>query len=95
MPPTPPASAIANPLINVSIPLFYFNGFQISLSGTEISGNLIQDNVPAARIVMPLPVARSFAKALDQAVSQYESVTSTKVPTVEELLELFVKKSNE
>jgi hypothetical protein len=95
MPPTPPVSATANPLMNFSVPLFYFNGFQIGLSGTEISANLIQDNVPAARMIMPLPVAKSFAKALDQAVSQYESVTSTKVPTMEELIELFVKKSNE
>jgi hypothetical protein len=95
MPPTPPASATANSLINVSIPLFYFNGFQIGLSATEISASLIQDNLPAARIVMPFPVARSFAKALGDAVSQYETATSTKVPHVEELLELLGRKINE
>ena len=94
MSPTPTVPTTAtNPLINVQIPLFYFNGFQIGLSGTEISATVVQDNVPTARIVMPLPVARSLAKALDQLVGQYESVTSTKVPTIEDLQALFASKN--
>ena len=76
---------------NFNVPLVYINGFNAGLSNSEISAILMHDNIPAIKLVMPLPVAKTLAGALTELVGKYEEATGTAVPTVEELAQLLSK----
>lgn len=89
IPGEPPLTATR--VIAGAIPMIYFNGFSITLSGSEISVFVVHDNQAAAKLVMPLPVAKSLIAQLGAALNQYEAATETKIPTVEELTAMLAK----
>ena len=72
----------------LSIPMVYFNGFNIALTNSEISTLLLHDGQPAIKTAMPLSTAKSLMIALQTLIEKYESATKTKVLSNDELVEL-------
>jgi len=68
-----------------AIPLIYTNSVSVGLSLTDVNLTTHVNGTPQSIIVMPLPAAKSLIIALQQAVDDYERLTSTKVLDLTEL----------
>ena len=80
-------------LPNMGVAMVYFNGFNIGLTNSEISAFLLHDGQPAVKAVMPLSTAKSLMNALSELIEKYETATSTKVFSNDELIALISEQS--
>ena len=73
-------------MANSPRPQFFMNSFAIATSATELQISMLYGPQPLAHVVMALPVAKSLAAALSEAVDQYERATQTVVERMDELV---------
>lgn len=69
----------------ISIPNHYFNGIEIGTSLSDMNALLILDGQPQARLSMSYTMAKTFAEALSNAVSQFENATNHEIMTMSQV----------
>jgi len=64
---------------------FYFNGFEVGNSTSDMACVLMLNGTPVATICMSFTTAKTFAMALGHAVAQFERATDHTIMTMDEV----------
>jgi hypothetical protein len=67
----------------VDIPGYYFNGFQIGLSNSDISMLLLNSGKPIAQLHMSYTTAKSLSVMLTDVITKLEEATNHELMTTE------------
>lgn len=67
----------------ISLPSFYFNGFQISLTGSDMSLVGICDGQPISKMNMSFTTGKTLMLALKDAIELLEKTTDQELMTTE------------
>lgn len=86
-----PAAPLPQPARHINIPvemqLFYSNAVQVGYSNTEMQLTATINGRPICLLVVPFAVAKSLAKALDTAITNYERRSSTEILDLQQINE--------
>lgn len=75
----------------MNVQLIYANGATINLSQADIQLSFSVNGRPIIITALALPIAKQLQNALNQALSEYERKTNTKIPEAKEISELLRK----
>jgi hypothetical protein len=74
-----------------NVPHFYFNGFEINSSLSDMGLLLLLDNQPQTRLSMSFTMAKTLVENLGRAVTEFERRTSHDIMTMEQVRSGFDK----
>lgn len=83
--PTDEQRAMASTVTALHLPQLVFNSFANDFSASEVTSTISFGPRLLATLIMPPVVAKTFALALLDAVSQYEAATGVTVSTIDEI----------
>lgn len=80
---------------SVTVPAIYFNGFNVSLTNSDINSLLLLDGRPIARLNMSYTTAKTVVALLGQLVDTLEEITGREIMTTEVVAEGLKKHRDE
>ena len=85
--PTQLGSIIPRPIAmqQIAIPYFYFNGFELNSSLSDMSLLLMLDGQPMARLGLSFTMAKTLAENLTKGIASFEEMTSHNIMTMDQV----------
>ena len=65
--------------VSIDLPHFYFNGFQLSLTNSDITGLMLLNGMPTLGISMSYTSAKSLSESLNELINSLEKVTERQI----------------
>jgi hypothetical protein len=69
----------------IELPGMYFNGFQIGITNSDVSGVMLLNGQPQAVLNMSYTTAKSLATALNELIARLESATGRPIMITKEV----------
>ena len=69
----------------IELPVMYFNGFQIGMTNSDVSGILLLNGQPQTIANFSYTTAKTLHEALGKVISGLESATDQKIMTTREI----------
>ena len=79
----------------VELPSMYFNGFQLGVSNSDVSGVMLLNGQPQLVMNLSYTTAKTLQAALSEIIGELEKVTDRKIMTTKEIENGLSKKADE
>ena len=73
------------PTLQMALQTFYFNGFQVGVTNSDMNIVAMLDNQPQVKFVMSFNTAKAFVESVRKAVDAIEEATNAKIISNEEV----------